>query len=378
MTKNDTQKPRILLVSTAHPATDPRIVFKQCPTLAEYYDVTCALPGADASVLAGVRFWRLPYFRRVWWRVLLVSPLVLLRGLWLRPAVVQIFVPELIPVALVFRLFGARVIYEVQENLYKKLHLKTLNRGFVLEWLFRWFDQLARRYFHLIFTDHGYLDTYVELANPHTVVHNYPLLPFFAPYQRPYKPDKAQPSFILIGLLSEARAFDMLIAALSQLKSTYPTIVVHLFGRKTFTDNWMRSLPGFADVAENLCFHGYADQRTALAYAANATAGLALLKPVGDYPDSYPTKLFEYMALGLPVVTSDFPLYQDVVNRHNCGLCVSPTNPAAIATTLRHLIESPVEARMMGERGRRAVRLHYNWVTEAEKLTKFYRAVLSK
>ena len=49
--------------------------------------------------------------------------------------------------------------------------------------------------------------------------------------------------------------------------------------------------------------------------AARATAGLALLKPVGDYPDSYTTKLFEYMALGLPVITSDFPLYRDVVER---------------------------------------------------------------
>lgn len=375
------KRTHILLVSTAHPATDPRIVFKECPTLAEFYDVTCALPGADASALAGVRAWRLPYFRRVWWRVLLVSPLVLVRGLWLRPAVVQIFVPELIPVALVFRLFGVRILYEVQENLYKKLHLKTLNRGFILERAFRWFDQLARRYFYLIFTDHGYLDTYATLAKPYVVIYNYPLLSFFEPYQHAYessvaRPDNA-PSFMLMGLLSEARAFDTLIAALAHLRLDYPDFVVHLFGRQAFTDEWMRGVPGFADVEKNLRFYGYTDQREAIPYAANATAGLALLKPVGDYPDSYPAKLFEYMALGLPVVTSDFLLYRNVVERHNCGLCVSAVDPAAITAALQYLIKNHTKARAMGERGRRAVEMQYNWISEATKLIQFYRTIIA-
>ncbi len=372
------KKPRILLVSTAHPATDPRIVFRLCPTLAGQYNVTCALPDADASVCAGVQFWRLPYFRRVWWRVLLVSPLVLVRGLWLRPAVVQIFVPELIPVALIFRLFGIRVVYEVQENLYKKMHLKTQNRGVVLEQAFYRFDQLARRYFYLIFTEHGYLNTYTDLAKPSAIIYNYPLLPFFEPFRQTYRPDKTNPSFLLIGLLSEARAFDTMVGALTQIKSDYPDFVVHLFGKKTFTDDWMRSLPGFADVQENLRFYGYTDQRMALTYAAHATAGLALLKPVGDYPDSYPTKLFEYMALGLPVITSDFPLYRDVVDQHGCGLCVPPANPMAIVHALRYLIENPAEAAAMGHQGRRAVEMMYNWKTEATKLTGFYCTLLPK
>ncbi len=369
------KRTRILLVSTAHPATDPRIVFKQCPTLAGQYDVTCALPNADASVCSGIRFWRLPYFRRVWWRVLLVSPVVLARGLWLRPAVVQIFVPELIPAALVFRLFGIQVIYEVQENLYRKLHLKTLNRGFVLEWAFRRFDQLARRHFHLIFTEHGYLDTYANVAKPAVVIYNYPLLPFLEPLRQAYQPDRARPSFILIGLLSEARAFDTLIGALTQIKPDYPNVVVHLFGRKAFSDAWMRSLPGFADIEENLQFYGYTDQREALARAANTTGGLALLKPVGDYPDSYPAKLFEYMALALPVITSDFLLYRDVVEWHRCGLCVSPNDPTAVAHALRYLIENPAEAADMGRRGRRAVEMTYNWTTEAEKLSSLYQTL---
>lgn len=318
----------------------------------------------------------MPFFRRILWRILITGPLVLLKCLWLRPALVHVYVPELIPFAFIFRLFGAAVIYEVQENLFKKIHLKAFNRGPLLEWTFRRFDALARKHFYLIFTEHGYLSTYTRLAKPHVVIYNYPLLPFLEPFRHPYQPSSTQPEFFYIGWLSFERAFDTLVSGLAHLRQSYPTFIMHLFGRRTFDDAALERLPDFNSVRSNIRFYGYADQRDAFPLARYATAGLALLKPVGDYPESYTTKLFEYMALGLPVITADFPLYRDVVERHECGFCVSPYDPAQLAKALRFLIEHPTEARLMGERGRRAVEQYYNWTTEAQKLFDFYTLIL--
>ncbi len=352
-------------------------MFKQCQTLAAVYEVYCALPHADPSVASSIRFIRLPYFRRVVWRALITCPIVLLRGLWLRPRIVHIYVPELIPFAFVFQWLGAKVIYEVQENLYKKIYLKAYNKGYLLEGLFRWFDQLAQQHFYLILTEHGYLDTYIHLAKPHAVIYNYPLLPFLEPFRRPYRPDLTRPSFFYIGWLSFERAFDTLVASIVRLKRTYPDVIVHLFGQRTFTDDDLNRLPGFNEVRDNLRFYGYTDQRAALPYADQTTAGLALLKPVGDYPESYTTKMFEYMALGLPVITADFPLYRDVIERHNCGFCVSAYDSRQVADALAFLIEHPDEAHRMGQRGRRAVEQAFNWNSEAEKLLAFYTLVLA-
>lgn len=370
------KKFRVLHVSTAHQPQDPRIVFKQCQTLADVYDVFCALPHANPAIAPNIHFIRLPYYRRVIWRTLLTCPLILLRCLWLRPKLVHVYVPEFLPFAYVFRLLGAKVIYEVQENLYKKMQLKTFNRGYFLEKAFRWFDHLARRHFYLIFTEHGYLDTYVTLSKPHEVIYNYPLLSFVEPFRQPYQPDAVKPSFFYIGWLSFERAFDTLVESLARLKTSYPDFRVHLFGRQTFTDADLQQLPAFAQVRTNLRFYGYRDQREAFPYATQATAGLALLKPVGDYPDSYTTKLFEYMALGLPVVTSDFPLYRAVVEQFQCGFCVSPYDSAQITDALIYLIEHPDEARTIGQRGRKAVETHFNWDTEALKLLNFYERLL--
>ena len=96
------KKIRVFHVSTAHRPLDPRVVFKQCQTLTSAYEVICALPHADSAAAPGIRFIELPYFRRVIWRMLLTGPLILLRGLWLRPAIVHIYMPELIPFAFVF------------------------------------------------------------------------------------------------------------------------------------------------------------------------------------------------------------------------------------------------------------------------------------
>jgi glycosyltransferase involved in cell wall biosynthesis len=86
--------------------------------------------------------------------------------------------------------------------------------------------------------------------------------------------------------------------------------------------------------------------------------------------------MFEYMGLGVPAVVSNFDLYRAVVEGHNCGIAVDPTDPHAIAEAIRRLIENPEIARAMGENGRRAVIERYNWATEKDKLLQLYDELL--
>lgn len=364
---------RVLHISTIHPTYDPRIVYKYFPTLTETYEVYCALPNPDPTVAPSVRFIRIPYFRRVILRFLVTGPVILWKTIWLRPALVHVYSPEFLPFAYLYRLLGAAVIYEVQENLHKKIHLKKQNRGWLLQRAFRFFDRLARRHFSLIFTEHGYLTTYTQLAKPSAVIYNYPVLPFMETFRRPYRLPTEPIEFFYIGLLSFERAIETLLAGLALLKTDYPAFKVHLFGRCTFTQAELESIPAYHHLRENLIFYGYTDQTKALRYAAKAVCGLALLKPVGDYPESYTTKMFEYMALGLPVITANFQLYRAVVEHYNCGFCIDPEDPAGFAECLRFLITHPQEAREMGQRGRRAMELAYNWTTEGAKLRALYR-----
>ena len=54
------------------------------------------------------------------------------------------------------------------------------------------------------------------------------------------------------------------------------------------------------------------------------TAGLALFPDTPHYREKELTKFFEYMAAGLPIICSDFPVWRELVERHRLGLCVDP------------------------------------------------------
>ena len=181
-------KPPVLHVTTAHRPHDPRIVYKQCPALTADYAVWCAIPEADPTAAPGVQFISLPYYESVIWRILLTCPLIVWKCWKIRPDIVHFYVPEFIPFAFLFRLRGAKLIYEVQENLFKKLPLKQKNKGWLLEWAFALLDQLARRYCYCIFTEHGYLTTYTNLSKPSVVIYNYASLPLLDPFRQPYLP----------------------------------------------------------------------------------------------------------------------------------------------------------------------------------------------
>lgn len=105
-------------------------------------------------------------------------------------------------------------------------------------------------------------------------------------------------------------------------------------------------------------------------------AGLVVLHPEPRFMTSYPVKMFEYMAAGLPVIASDFPLWRTIIDDAKCGILVDPLDPAAIARAVEWVMLNPEEAEEMGERGRLAVESQYNWDVEARKLIALYHRLL--
>jgi glycosyltransferase involved in cell wall biosynthesis len=108
-----------------------------------------------------------------------------------------------------------------------------------------------------------------------------------------------------------------------------------------------------------------------------ATIGIFCAHPEPLNVNGMPNKLFEYMAAGLPVIVSNFPLWKEIVEGNNCGLTVDPMAPREIARAIGYLIGHPDEAMKMGENGRKAVLEKYNWESEGKKLLEVYAKVIS-
>jgi len=109
----------------------------------------------------------------------------------------------------------------------------------------------------------------------------------------------------------------------------------------------------------------------------DASVGLIAFEDVLHHHIIIPTKLFEYMAFGLPVVASDLPPIRTFVDKAKCGILVPPSDISGLAAAMEYIFTHPAEARQLGENGRRAVLDRYNWETEERKLLSLYDDLLS-
>jgi glycosyltransferase involved in cell wall biosynthesis len=88
--------------------------------------------------------------------------------------------------------------------------------------------------------------------------------------------------------------------------------------------------------------------------------------------------MFEYMSAGVPVIASNFPLWREIVEGNDCGLCVNPLQPKEIAEAVDFLVANPERAKAMGRNGQRAVREKYNWGNEEMKLLSLYKQIFKE
>ena len=73
------------------------------------------------------------------------------------------------------------------------------------------------------------------------------------------------------------------------------------------------------------------------------------------------------------MIASDLHFTREVIERHGCGLLVSPpTDPQALAAAIGWILAHPEEADLMGQAGRRAVEDEYSWEREQDRLLTLY------
>jgi glycosyltransferase involved in cell wall biosynthesis len=109
---------------------------------------------------------------------------------------------------------------------------------------------------------------------------------------------------------------------------------------------------------------------------AESKVGLINFLPHPNNIHGLPNKLFEYLAVGIPVIASDFPNYHNIVVKEKVGYCVDPTNPLAISEVMQTLANNDPLRMQMGENGRTLVKNKYNWDIVSEKLLMLIKNII--
>lgn len=280
--------------------------------------------------------------------------------------------PELIPVGLRLKRKGKKVIFDSHEDVPKQLLGKPyLNNFFraVVSALYSSYESFASRKFDAIVAATPFIRDKFKKLNSNVVdVCNFPILGELLPR---LETDSVRKSVCYVGGISVDRGARESVLAIGLVKAFVRLELAGRFSEKNLNAE-LSSYPGWSRVDEL----GFIDRGGIKNVMSRSIAGLVTLHPAVNYVDALPIKMFEYMSAGIPVVSSDFPLWREIVEGNDCGLCVDPLNPQAIADSIDFLVENPGRARQMGLNGQRAVNDIYNWSVEESKLFRLYSALI--
>lgn len=291
-------------------------------------------------------------------------------------AVYHLHDPELIPLGLYLKATtGARVIFDCHENntayLRQKRHLPgPLRAGLTLA--MAGMERLAARCFDAIITaDVGVAGLYQSRFGARRVitVHNFPQLDLFL--AQPLDP-VAQPYDLVYHGTIPRYHLEIAFAVAEELRNRGVRARWLFFG-KCPEAAWAQSelaRRGLEDdfiIDPNLLPHEQVAARV-----RQAKVGFIPLPDLPKFQHNIPTKLFEFMALGLPTVLSDLPPSRPFVGDGACAIMVPPDDVAAYADAIIHLLDNPELRRRMGAEGRRRVEQQFNWQRESQILLDLY------
>jgi len=216
-------------------------------------------------------------------------------------------------------------------------------------------ERLAERRLHLILAEQGYVPRF---GRAHPVVPNTTYVPETAP---PLDPPGATQRVIYVGWLSPDRGVAEMIK-LGALLHPHD-ITVELIGQ---ADARARALIEPAQAKGLLEWSGFVPNDQAMRKVDGALAGLSLLQDEPNFRHSMPTKVVEYMARGVPVVTTPLPAAADLVTRYECGFVVPFGDPRAAADAVLKLASDASLRAKVGSRGHEAALTSLGWRADAQ------------
>ncbi len=364
---------RVCHITTVHPVDDHRILHKECASLSEAgYDVTLIAPHDRDGVLRGVRVRALRAPARNRLERMLRRPEAAYRAaLDVDAELYHFHDPDFLPYGVRLARAGRRVVYDAHEDVAVQVRHK--------DWIpSRARTHVAQAAAALEAACVGRIDAVVSPSasalhrlrtrQPRTVlVANYPRLEA-TPAPAPW--DRRRRAACYVGGITRVRGAHELVDAMSHVQAE-----LILAGAM-----WPPALRGELERSAGwprVRYLGRVDHERVTDVLAQSKVGVIPLHPHPAYRDALPVKLFEYLAAGLPVISIDVPRWREVLDAHDCGVCVPFGSPPALGAAIGALLDDDERARAMGARGRRVVEAHYSWRSQADALLALYAELLA-
>ena len=359
---------KICHFTSVHKRHDVRIFRKECLSLSKRFQVFLVVAdglgneereGVQIIDVGKITGGRLTRFRKT-------SKKVAQKALALDAAIYHFHDPELLFYATAFFRKNKKLIYDVHEDVPRQILAKYWIPGIfrkTVATFFEWYENHKAARMNFVVAATPFIRDRFLKVNKNTIdINNFPISDVIIEDSGIAPKENA---VCYVGGITKVRGVGEVVEALEQVD-----VQLKLAGEISPAEfeSELKSKKGWAKVD----FAGFVDRNRIRGILQASKAGIVTLYPIKNYIDALPVKMFEYMAAGLPVIASHFPLWKEIIEGNNCGLTVDPKNPQEIAAAIKHVLDNPEIARKMGENGQKAVMEKYNWKEEEKKLFDVY------
>lgn len=363
-------------LTSVHSRLDVRIFLKECRSLGSNgYQVTLIVADGEGNEVrdgiqiidAGRESGRLRRMTRTPGRILEHCRSI-------DVDIVHLHDPELLTISNKLKNAGKRVIFDAHEDgpaqILGKPYINPLFRGVLARMFGAYEARVCRNVDAVVAATPTIRDKFLAINSETVDINNYPIQNELHTDVDVQESSRKQVCYV--GGIAEIRGIRELVQAMELVQSGTRLKLCGQFA-ETHIEEEVRRFRGWTKVDAE----GFVDRLAVRDVLRDSIAGLVTFHPMPNHMDAQPNKMFEYMSAAVPVIASDFPLWRDIVEGNDCGICVDPMRPQSIADAIDFLAGNPDRAGEMGENGRRAVRERYNWSVEEDKLLALY-ARLSK
>lgn len=342
---------RVLVVCPVHHPRDARVSGREIAALVQAgHEVTQVAPftAFDVEPAAGVRAVDIPRSQGRRRLAALRAARAAIRREARESDVILLHSPEAL--LTVVDLDHPCVVWDVHEDTVAAIGMKPWLPGSLAApatWGVRMAERWAEGHVHLMLAEHAYA---ARFAQRHPVVPNSVLIPEAVP-------PSGRGRAIYVGSVTQARGSHDLVEVgrLLQGSASIGLDVVGSAGPEARAEIEQAGRQGW------VTWHGFVENSAALAMLEGATVGLSLLHDQPNYRHSMPTKLLEYLAHGIPFVSTPLPLAVDLAERSGGGVIVPFGDPRAARDAIVQLDLDDEGRQRMADSGRAWVREHANW-----------------
>ncbi len=376
-----TQKKKICHITTVHSPFDVRIFHRECKTLVSYgYKVTLVAPHTRDEISDGVYIRSIAKNSNKIKRFLFTIWQAYFKALKENAIIYHFHDPELIPIGLLLKILHKKiVIYDVHEH-YSEIITQRLPK-FLQNSLVKWFlkfilEKVPTKFFDLLVFPTSSLMYEYNTTSKGIILINLPSKYDCHTSTFPWK--EKMYDIVFVGTISPPR-MRFLVEVATELAKFIPKFKWLLVGIPNSTIIWMFKNYDRYFLEDYFTFVPRVPFNEVLEYLKRSRIGFNYHPVEKRFEVAIPMKVFEYMAVGLPVVTSSLPELENLLINKKHVFMINSQKPIDFAKPILSLLQNPKEAELLGVSAQKYIQEYLNWENiSAPKILSSYFTLLER